>query len=50
MDSLYSDIVIFESEPADFGSAFGEDRGVVTLVACRDGAGWGWLYAYRQAR
>jgi hypothetical protein len=32
------------------GSAFGEDRAVVTLVACSDGAGWGWLCASRRAR
>jgi hypothetical protein len=31
-------------------SAFGEDRAVVTLVACSDGAGWGWLCASRRAR
>ena len=35
---------------AALSSASGEDRGVVTLVACSDGAGLGWLYIYRQAR
>jgi DNA invertase Pin-like site-specific DNA recombinase len=35
---------------AGYESAFGEDRAVVTLVACSDGAGWGWLCASRPAR